>query len=408
MIDLTDRDVTRIRDAVDVLSAPLTELLVRAVRCPSVTGGEGEVAVLMHEWMTARGWTPTLVTVEPTAGHDRANVVVRRGAADGPLLVLNGHLDVVPPGPADAWTRSPYSGQVVDGRIHGRGTVDMKGGIVAGIGALLALESAGIELAHRIELQLVVGEETTGVGTREAVRALDLTEVAGAIVLEPTCGRIVTVNTGLQFFDVRVSGRAAHSSAPWEGVDAFAKLLLVREAMQAEAQRRSARYRHPLLAGVPDPMPFVVGEVSAGTYRAAVPAHARMTGRYGLQPGESVREARAAFAAAIDEVADRDPWLRDHRPELVWDHMGLPGWDTDQDSDVVRALVRARELTTGSAELTGFTAGSDAAVYGAALVPTVVFGPGDVALAHAPDESVAMVDVLDCAKTLALALAGLA
>ncbi len=407
-MDLTDRAQTRIIDAVAALSAPMTELLVNAVRCPSVTGGESAVAVLLHDAMAARGWAPRLVTVEAgrDGAADRANVIVRRGPADAGLVVLNGHLDVVPPGPHEAWSRTPYSGQVVDGRVHGRGSVDMKGGIVAGIWALLALEAAGVDLAHQVELQLVVGEETTGIGTRHAVRALDLTEVRAAVVLEPTSGRIVTVNTGLQFFDVQVTGRAAHSSAPWEGVDAFDKMVLVREAMRAEAARRSARYRHPLLSGVPDPMPFAVGEFHAGTYRASVPATARMSGRYGLRPGESVREAREAFVAAVDAAADRDPWLREHRPAFTWDHMGLPGWDTDPDAPVVRDLVAACETVTGSAELTGFTAGSDAAVFGAALVPTVVFGPGDVALAHAPDEAVALADVERCARVLALALGG--
>jgi acetylornithine deacetylase len=322
-------------------------------------------------------------------------------------VVLNGHLDVVPVGALDAWTRSPFSGDLVDGCVIGRGSVDMKGGVAAAIWALRALEMAGIELTCEVELQLVVGEEATGSGTRFAASELDLGSVAAAIVLEPSDNQIVVVNTGLQFFEVTVDGKAAHTSAPWAGVDAFEKLLIVREAMLSVAERRSRSYSHPLFEHLPTALPFAVGTVSAGTYRASVPASATMSGRIGLRPGESPEQACAEYEAAVAEVADHDDWLRTHPATMSWNDQALAGWETAPDDRLVLALASASQRTAGLAGIAGFTAGTDASVYGAAGVPTVVFGPGDVALAHAPNEYVSVKDVATAAETLALALAAM-
>lgn len=402
-----------VRRAVEALSSEMVGLLVESVRCPSVTGSERQVADLYSAWMSDIGWQPQLRELREARDlgseepADRANLVVRRGCPGAPLVVLNGHLDVVPVGPLDAWTLSPFSGDLVDGRVVGRGSVDMKGGIAAAIWALRALELAGIELSCEVELQLVVGEEQTGSGTRFAASELDLGSVAAAIVLEPSDNQIVVVNTGLQFFEVTVEGKAAHTSAPWAGVDAFEKLLTVREAMMSVAERRSRSYAHPLFEHLPTALPFAIGTVSAGTYRASVPATASMSGRIGLMPGESPDQARLEYAAAVAEVANQSDWLITHPPTMSWTTRGLAGWETAQDEQVVLALTSALQQTAGQARVAGFTAGTDAAVYGAARIPTVVFGPGDVALAHAPDECVSVTDVALAAETLALALAAM-
>jgi acetylornithine deacetylase len=403
----------RVGRTVEALTSEMVDLLSASVKCPSVTGAERQVADLYCAWMSDLGWQPKLRPLReaPDLGSeepaDRSNLVVRRGCPGAPLVVLNGHLDVVPVGPLDAWTKSPFSGDMHDGRVVGRGSVDMKGGVAAALWALRALEMAGIELQCEVELQLVVGEEATGSGTRFAASELDLGSVAAAIVLEPSGNEIVVVNTGLQFFEVTVDGKAAHTSAPWAGVDAFEKLLIVREAMMSVAEHRSRSYSHPLFEDLPTALPFAIGMVSAGTYRASVPASASMSGRIGLIPGESLDKARAEYEAAVAEAVDQDDWLRTHPPAMRWNHRGLAGWETAQDEALVLALTSALQHTAGRARIAGFTAGTDAAVYGAAHVPTVVFGPGDVALAHAPNEWVSVKDVAVAAETLALALAAM-
>lgn len=405
---------TDLAQVVDDLRPELVALLRESVRTASLSGEEQAVAELHRDWIAARGWP---VELRPLSAADdvpaeeltdgRANVVAAFGRDGLPRVVLNGHLDVVAPGDPAAWARDPFSGALADGAVHGRGAADMKGGIVAGLWALRALEEAGVEPRVQVELQLVVGEETSGVGTRALLARARPEELLGAVVLEPTCNRVVSVNTGVQFFTVEVTGRAAHTSAPWEGVDAFAKLLAIRDAMLAVAERRAAAYAHPQFAGLPTALPFAIGTVRAGAHRAAIPAAASMSGRIGLAPGERIAAVRAAFADAIAQVCAGDAWLTAHPPAVSWDNAGLPGWETPAGAPLLRALLAAQEEVCGAVRTAGFTAGSDAGQFGGRGIPTVVFGPGDVALAHAPDEHVPVDEVARAALVLATMLAGL-
>lgn len=392
------------------LAEEMVELVCAGVRRPSESGWEDRVAGLYADWFAARGWpvvrqriaASPLAEGEPRA-EERENLLAwyprRRGRA---YVVLNGHLDVVPAADEEAWTHPPYAGVRAQGRIHGRGSVDMKGGIAAGLFALAALEDLEADLGYDVAVQLVVGEETTGVGTR--VAAQEVTSPAAAIVLEPTGGAVVPVNTGLQFFTVEVTGLAAHTSAPWRGVDAFERLLRLREALAELGRRRGDAYRHPLFADVPTAVPFAVGTVSAGGWRAAIPDRAEMTVRMGLVPGEPVEAVRREIQRVVDEVCAGDAWLREHPPVVRWEHDGLPGWETPVDHQLIQALVDAQRAGAGTERLTGFTAGSDAAVFGARGIATAVFGPGDVSRAHSVDEFLEERELVSAAGVLALAL----
>ncbi|WP_223172711.1 M20/M25/M40 family metallo-hydrolase [Microbacterium sp. NIBRBAC000506063] len=202
---------------------------------------------------------------------------------------------------------------MVDGRLYGRGSVDMKGGIASAVLAIRALEKSNVMPAHDVRLELVIGEETTGVGTR-LVLENDSRAPAAVVVLEPSGCRIVPISTGLQFFSITVSGRAAHTSAPWRGVDAFEKLLTVRATLMKLAQERSEKYSHELFADVPTGLPFAIGQVSAGDYPASIPAIATMSGRIGLAPGEDPQDMRAMIIDAVQSLQNDDPWFIDHPP----------------------------------------------------------------------------------------------
>jgi acetylornithine deacetylase len=391
----------------------LAELLAASVRTPSATGAERAVCDFYAEWMRAHGWE---AEVQPLAGTpfaadeetvgDRANVIgypFGRPAPSDRVIVLNGHIDVVPEGDLAAWEHPPFAGVREGGRVHGRGTVDMKGGIAAALIALDVLRDDPGRVSHVPVVHLVIGEERSGVGTRLAL-ALAAEPPAAAVVLEPTGNALVTVCTGLQFFRLEASGAAAHSSAPWEGIDALERLLRLRDALIATAADRSARFAHPRFADVPTGIPVTIGLLSAGEYQAAVPEHASLTGRIGLMPGEAPGAARDAFAAALAAAVGDDPHEAAHPHRLSWLGEPYPGWETPESSDLVRAFVRGIAAVEGEAELRGFTAGNDAGQYAALGVPTLVFGPGDTALAHTPGESVAETDLLRAARSLALAL----
>ncbi|SJN09128.1 Acetylornithine deacetylase [Leucobacter sp. 7(1)] len=402
-------------DAIASRAEELAELLSTTVRIPSVTGSERAIADWYAEWMIRHGWELELQPLdgtvfasgEETVG-DRANLIgypFGRPGPGTPVLVLNGHIDVVPTGREELWATVPFSGARAGGRVFGRGTVDMKGGIAAALIALDTLRNSEVVLPMVPVIHLVIGEETTGVGTRLALateRAPD-----AAIILEPTNNTIITACTGLQFFRVTARGRAAHSSAPWRGVDALARLLVLRDALIQTAARRSAAFAHPRFADVPTGIPFTIGMLEAGTYRAAVPDVATLTGRIGLRPGEDPDHARAEFAAALRAAVVADPFETEMPHELEWQGEPYPGWDTEENESLVVALRDALVMAQGSPEFGGFTAGNDAGQYAQAGAVTIVFGPGDAALAHTVEESISEADVLLATRTIVQTLVSL-
>lgn len=390
----------------------IAALVASSVRIPSVTGAERSACDFYAAWMRAHGWD---AEVQPLAGTafasgdeqvgDRANVIgypFGRPAPGDRTIVLNGHIDVVPEGESDAWEYPPFGGVREGGRVHGRGTVDMKGGIAAALIALDVLRADHGSMGHVPVVHLVIGEETSGVGTRMAISLAD--RPAAAVVLEPTANTLVTACTGLQFFRVETFGLAAHSSAPWKGLDALGRLLKLRDALIATAATRSVAFEHPRFADVPTGIPFNIGVLEAGEYQASVPERASMTGRIGLMPGEDPMAARAVYAAALAAAVREDPHEVTYPHRIRW--LGEPyiGWETPEDSDLVRAFVRAAEIVDGSASLRGFTAGNDAGQYAMLGAPTLIFGPGDTQLAHTTEESISEVDLLRAARTLAHAL----
>jgi acetylornithine deacetylase len=407
---LTDEQVLA---RIDAMAEDLLEFLAESIRLPSESGWEDRASHLYARWFETRGWPMARQSLASagaaaeTRAQERENIIAWYPTLAGrPTLILNGHMDVVPSGQEDKWTRTPYSGQRAAGRVHGRGSVDMKGGIAAGLYALAALEDLGFDPEFDIAVQLVVAEETTGAGTRAA--SLKVPHPAAAIVLEPTAGAIVPINSGLLFFTVEVTGRAAHTSAPWRGVDAADRLIRIRQALTQLGHERGAAYRHPLFNDVPTAIPFAIGTMTAGSWRAAVPDHAAMSGRIGVAPGEKLEDVQTAFQRVVDEVTATDEWLRKHPPVVRWDHEGAAGWETPQTHPLITALRSAQRVRQGREHIMGFTAGSDAAFYGGRGVPTAVFGPGDVTKAHGPDEFVEERDVVEAAGTLALTLTRLA
>ncbi len=393
----------RIQEQARALVAPLAGELVHTVaeliRAPTVSGQEGELLAYLEAWFDEHGFDVRVQRLSSSEHEDltdepntdkRANVIVRLGDAPGrPEVVINGHIDVVPPGDLAAWTEAPpFSGVIKDRRVYGRGAVDTKGGVGAAMLALLALKRSALELRVNVVLQLVVGEELTGVGTRVANESgpPDM-----AIVLEPTECAVAATSTGLQFFKVRVRGISAHTSSPWKGRDAFNHLLAIHRAMSDLASDKNNGFRSPLYATVPSAAPFAVGTVQAGQWRAAIPDAAEMAGRIGILPGEAVSELRESIEMLIRGIDELERWP--FPTEIVWES-SWSSWETPRSHDLVRTMLRSASLAGGPDRIIGLTAGSDAAFFGERQVPTVVFGPGEMALAHSPNEHVEEAELL--------------
>ena len=395
-----------------------TEMLRELVRIPSVTGEESAAQDFVTEILRGLGADISVLfpTYEELSAHpsfsddglplgERPVVVGRWGDdPDRPTIVLNGHVDVVPPGDPDLWPHPPYSGALIDGEVHGRGACDMKGGLVAGMLAVSALREAGIDPGVNVIFHSVIGEETGGAGTLAAVVHGHTGDAA--IILEPTGADICPVGAGAASFRLHVHGRAAHGAMRREGVSAIDKFVALQAAMARLEEERHADFHHPAFAEGELVAPVSVGTIVAGDWPSTVPDRLVAEGRFGILPGESLDDGRRALESALAGAAETDPWLRDNPPRVEWFEGQFAPAETELESQLVRALGDAHALVHARPpSIHGVTYGSDMRFFANdAGMPAVLYGPGDIALAHTVEERVAIREVRDVANTVALML----
>jgi acetylornithine deacetylase len=394
----------------------LIEDLQALVRIPSVTGSEELVQADLARRLAAAGMEVETLAPDPAAiradpawpGEETSRtalpiVVGRLGRPGGRRLVLSGHADVVPPGDPGTWSVDPWSAAISDGRLYGRGACDMKGGVAAILGAVRALVATGT--AERLTGELVVafvpGEEDGGQGTLAAIRA----GVTGdmAIITEPSNLDIVVAHAGAITFRLTVPGRAAHASQRREGVSALDNLFTILQALEADEARRNAAETDPLMTVLGLPYPTIVGIVSGGEWASTVLDRVVADGRYGVRLGQSPADAAADLRAAIDAANAGDPFLRDHPAtvEIVGGQFG--SGRVPADHPLPAGLARAVETITGRVPaLLGEPYGADMRLFiNDGDTPCVIFGPGDVRVAHSADEFVPLDEVETCARVLA-------
>ena len=323
-----------------------------------------------------------------------------RGPAEPPALVLCGHTDVVPVDDPARWRSDPFSLEVTDGRLTGRGTCDMLGGVAAVLAAVRALRDCGVGLHRALAVHLVSGEEDGGVGAYATLRAGH--GGSACLIAEPTGGAVVPANAGSLTFRVEVDGRAAHGSTRTSGESALDHLGTVqaglRDLESARNADRPAAFAHLDLVA-----PISIGVVRSGTWASTVPDLLVAEGRYGVLPGESLDAARAKFTDAMAALGERDPWLAEHPVRVTWPggafaSGALPAGDRLLDD----TLAAAASVLGRPPRVEGAPYGSDLRHYAAHGIPTLQFGPGELADAHAVDESVQLADVVACAQAYAV------
>ncbi|HWI08234.1 MAG TPA: M20/M25/M40 family metallo-hydrolase, partial [Solirubrobacteraceae bacterium] len=290
--------------------------LGRLVRVPSITGSERPAAELVVALADELGLVGELAEFdlaalraapgypgEETARSELVGAIVTLHGADraAPRVALNGHIDVVAAG-TEPWQRDPWSGAIDGGCVHGRGAVDMKGGVIAALHAMAALRAAGEQPAGDIVLQAVPSEEDGGLGTFAALERDP--GFAAALIPEPTELRIVCATGGALTFTGTVGGRTAHAALRLEGVSAIDRYLPIHAALHEHERAVNARPRHPLLAGDPLPYPLLVGRLRAGRWSSQVPEQLTFEGRLGVPVGGSAAEARAELERVVAAAAD--------------------------------------------------------------------------------------------------------
>jgi acetylornithine deacetylase/succinyl-diaminopimelate desuccinylase family protein len=426
--------VERVFAAVDGLKDELVQRVSAAVQIESVNpkypgqvyddvvGGEGEVSKFVAEVYREIGCEVDLFAVEP--GRENA-VGVLKGSGGGRSLIFNGHVDVVPPGdPANWKSGAPFSGKVDSDRIWGRGSTDMKGGVLAQAFAAKAIVQAGVRMSGDLILEAEVGEEVMDheCGTTAIIKRGYRADAA--VVSEPSAPpdplAVVPVTPGLWWFSVTVRGKATHASMRGEtfragglgekvGVNAIDKGVYIFQAIRHLEDEWGLTKQHPLFA--PGHFTIHPGVLTGGPTGVLVPfvVSEFMTTEYccWYHPDEDPEDVKREIETHIAGAAKLDGWLREHPPELEW-KLNWPASVVDPDHPICHAVQDAHEAAAagsrfaGRPPVRGFAAVEDTAFLNAGGIPAISYGPGDIRVAHADDEFVLIDELMMATRTYAL------
>ena len=372
----------------------LIDGLGQLVRTPSENppGEEAAAASVTAALCEALGLEVEQHEVEP----GRPSVIARWRGSPGPTLCYCSHIDVVPAGDPGLWSRDPYSGAIEDGRMHGRGSSDAKGPVAAALEAVAILKGSGWEPAGTLELALVADEETMGFKgagylVEQKVLAPDV-----AIVGEPTSLRVVRAQRGASWCRLTTKGVAGHGSAPERGVNAINHMAEVVLHLGDTLPDVS----HPLLGG-----PTIsIGTIRGGEKVNIIAAGCMIEVDRRTVPGETKESVIAGLEGAIERARERFPDL-DAGIEIAF--FAEP-FEVAADAAVVQSAVAATRAVTGKdVDVIGFRGASDARFLFETGCDVIVWGPGDITLAHTARESIDLAELEHGALAYAHAFASL-
>ena len=297
-------------------------------------------------------------------------------------LVWEVHQDTVP---VDAMTIDPFGGEVRDGRVYGRGACDVKGSMAVMLAVFERLWQSKPPTACNLILACTVDEEHTFLGVQELMRRG--MAVSMAVVAEPTTLKIVDAHKGVARWKVNAVGLACHSSRPEDGINAIYAMGEVLRLTQRYANGLASREPHPRLGAAT----LSVGRIEGGVSVNTVPDSCTIEIDRRLLPGESAEAAHAEYAAAIASCGTV-------RCGPLW--LDCPALDPTHAGPAIAALGRAIAAIRGSYEVIAVPFGTDASTISNRGIPTVVFGPGDIAQAHTKDEWIAVDQMVEAEAIL--------
>lgn len=357
--------------------AAAIRLLTEFVQLPTVNppGDEKLAADWLAMQLEHMGLSPDVEDL----GGNRANIVsTLKGSGEKPALVFNGHLDVVPPGDLP-WSYAPFSGVQVNGRLYGRGSSDMKSGLMAMVLAADALQRAGAPLKGDLILSGVADEESTALGAKAWVQAGGLQGVGAVVIGEPTGLEVYIAEKGACWLEITTFGKTAHGAMPEQGVNA---VMHMAAALHAVTRLSLPFPPHPLL----DKPTMSVGTIAGGHKTNVVPDRCTATIDMRTLPGmrheevvqeirqtlDGLREAIPNFAYELRVIADRAPVASDPHAPIVETALSI-------------LAAHGRRLTPKATP--GYA--TDASVFQPASgAPFLIFGPGNPQVIHQPDEYV--------------------
>ena len=393
--------VSAVLAAVD--EAYTLDLARRLVRIPSVFragdpgANESAVAALVAAELRELG----LVVHVEDAAPGRPNVIGDwTGRGPGPLLILEGHSDVVTEGDASAWSVPPFAGTVSDGRLYGRGAADMKGGVAAAIAAVRAIRDAAVPLPGRIRVAVVADEEGMMAGIKTFIRNGWAKDARGAIICEPEANDVCLVQKGALRAVAKFRGVMAHGAMPKSGVNPIPAAAAFVQALQVLQRRYVMRHGAHRLLGEPSLTPTVLRAGELGQLNV-IQAEALVGVDVRTVPGQDHAEIRSDLGRAVADAAAGVSGSRGDL-EVIEER---PSTETPPDAPIVRAVERACRRVQGRPPrhrgVPGATDGTFLHAWGG--VPIVTIGPGDVAIPHQIDEFVGVADLVEAARIFAAA-----
>jgi acetylornithine deacetylase/succinyl-diaminopimelate desuccinylase family protein len=375
---------------------------------------------LGQDGFTTQRWEAQGVTFE------RHPVLAARleGGGGGRSLALNGHYDVVPAGDLGAWDHDAWGRDIVDGKLFGRGAVDMKGGIAAMLWAVRCVRRAGVELAGDVWAHLVSDEEVVGFGTRECVERLPA--VDAVIDPEPSNLAVTPATGGLEHMRVEIIGESAHAGVRYQsifpggrrrgGTNAIEKMARLMAVLQEHERSRANSTSHPLMpAGFNTMLPGIIaggpggghdGRLNMITNPGTTPDYCSLEYNIWYYPGEELDGVKRGIEDQIAAFARSDPWLVEHPPVVTWNLRGIsfPAAATDAAHPAVEAMRRSVRVAGLPEKVEGATYVTDLSWYQAAGIPGFVFAPGSIDQAHSPNEYVEVDKLIAATKAIAAML----
>lgn len=412
---------------IDELRNDAAVLLQNLIRIPSINpsypgvkyeeevGGEKKCNEYLADFFSKIGLKADLWEEE----KERANLAVKiSGSSSGKSLLLCGHIDTVPPwNPKDWPDEDPFSGSLIDGKVYGRGAVDDKGPIVSAIIALKALLDQGIELCGDLIFSSVVGEETMQhhLGVTSMIKRGYVAD--SAIVLEatnpPAPLAICPAQAGWVWVKIHIKGKSTHTCVRYEmiragglgdkiGVGATEKAVKIIEGLLELERDWGFTKRHPLYPNgyasiapckiESGPSPFVIPDYCTINYSVFYP------------PSITFEQIIKEIEEHVLSVSKTDAWLRKNPPKVeivtYW-----PEYSISEEESIVRALANSyKQIFSKEPKVAGFIAVSDAVFIYRSGIPTVIFGPGNLLLAHSTNEYIELSEILSASKILALTI----
>ena len=390
------------------------------VRFGSIRGAEHAIQDFVFGSFRGRGYATERFGIDAAAiaghpgggtvaaGHSEAPIVAglhRPRGEGGRSLILQAHVDVVPPGPLDLWTHLPFDPVIEGDWLYGRGAADMKAGHAANLFALDALRRIGLQPAAAVTILSVVEEESTGNGALAG--HLRGYRADAVLIPEPMDETLVRANTGVLWFTVEVRGRPVHVRAMGAGANAIdATYRVVGALRDLEARWNADRAGRPHFADVAHPINLNVGRIEGGDWTSSVPAWCRVGCRIALYPGTRAADAAAEIEAAIAAFARADPFLAETPPRVTFDGFFAEGYVLEPGSEAEGLLAAAHRRATG-AELTSTLQPCylDTRVHALyEQVPALCYGPASENI-HGFDERVSLRSVQRITTAMALFVA---